>query len=445
MKQLVCEMCGSKDLLKQDGVFVCQSCGTKYSVEEARKMMIEGTVEVAGTVMIDDSAKIENYYTIAQHAYDSNNLAETESYCNKIIEINPEYHRAWLLKGRAAGWQSTLANMRLDEAINCFERAINFAPETMVEAITGEAIDAFSELSVALVSMCCKNFSEDRSRNNADTIQKTTKTVIQYGALFQEKANVEMSNFPSSLADKIGMVALAEYVNIAKAYVNSRHPSEKEWEQYVKQSQLIHCLLDYAIELQTNTDTLIQYYTGLIDMLEQVEASHSYIYYNDVGWREGRSLPREQRVKIINWIMAYHHKIKEIDATYEVPPRPELRTTKDDEIKNAVNDLLGNITKSQPTQSTSNQSGGCYVATAVYGSYDCPQVWTLRRFRDNTLAKTWYGRFFIRSYYTISPTLVKLFGKTEWFRKFWKCKLDRMVVKLNVEGVENTPYEDRIW
>lgn len=25
---------------------------------------------------------------------------------------------------------------------------------------------------------------------------------------------------------------------------------------------------------------------------------------------------------------------------------------------------------------------GCYVATCVYGSYDCPEVWTLRRFRD---------------------------------------------------------------
>ena len=39
MKQLTCEMCGSTDLLKQDGVFVCQSCGCKYSVEEAKKMM----------------------------------------------------------------------------------------------------------------------------------------------------------------------------------------------------------------------------------------------------------------------------------------------------------------------------------------------------------------------------------------------------------------------
>lgn len=88
---------------------------------------------------------------------------------------------------------------------------------------------------------------------------------------------------------------------------------------------------------------------------------------------------------------------------------------------------------------------GCYVATAVYGSYDCPQVWTLRRFRDNTLAETWYGRAFIRTYYTISPTLVKWFGKSRWFVNLWKPRLDRMVKKLNERGVEDTPYDDKIW
>jgi len=41
VKQLVCEMCGSKELVKQDGVFICQSCSTKYSVEEAKKMMVD--------------------------------------------------------------------------------------------------------------------------------------------------------------------------------------------------------------------------------------------------------------------------------------------------------------------------------------------------------------------------------------------------------------------
>ncbi len=92
-----------------------------------------------------------------------------------------------------------------------------------------------------------------------------------------------------------------------------------------------------------------------------------------------------------------------------------------------------------------NIAGGCYVATAVYGSYDCPQVWTLRRYRDYTLAETWYGRAFIRTYYAISPTLVKWFGDTKWFKKMWQGKLDRMVAKLQAEGIESTPYEDIKW
>lgn len=88
---------------------------------------------------------------------------------------------------------------------------------------------------------------------------------------------------------------------------------------------------------------------------------------------------------------------------------------------------------------------GCYVATCVYGSYDCPQVWTLRRFRDNTLAKTSLGRTFIRLYYAISPTLVRWFGKRNWFQKIWRRVLDDMVQRLKYEGVEDTPYGDKVW
>lgn len=101
--------------------------------------------------------------------------------------------------------------------------------------------------------------------------------------------------------------------------------------------------------------------------------------------------------------------------------------------------------KANATKASSSSDSGCYVATAVYGSYDCPQVWTLRRYRDNTLAKTWYGRAFIRTYYAISPTLVKWFGHTSWFKKMWKGKLDKMVAELQEKGVDSTPYEDKIY
>lgn len=95
------------------------------------------------------------------------------------------------------------------------------------------------------------------------------------------------------------------------------------------------------------------------------------------------------------------------------------------------------------SSSTPQQSGGCYVATAVYGSYDCPEVWTLRRFRDYSLAETWYGRLFILFYYAISPTLVRIFGNCKWFKNLWKPILDRMAKKLRCSGFADTPYNDR--
>ncbi len=122
-----------------------------------------------------------------------------------------------------------------------------------------------------------------------------------------------------------------------------------------------------------------------------------------------------------------------------------LENVEDEELREATKDEIERAQSARSSYSQSTIRKGCYIATAVYGSYDCPQVWTLRRYRDYTLSETWYGRAFIRTYYAISPTLVKWFGKTEWFRSLWKPTLDRIVEKLNGEGVKCTPYSDRNW
>jgi len=88
----------------------------------------------------------------------------------------------------------------------------------------------------------------------------------------------------------------------------------------------------------------------------------------------------------------------------------------------------------------SPKSGGCYIATCVYGSYDCPEVWTLRRFRDGTMARSWFGRVFIHIYYAMSPLIVNVFGGNKMFCRLCKPVLDGFVTKLRNRGVENGPY-----
>ena len=138
MKQLTCEMCGGTDLIKQDGVFVCQSCGCKYSIEEAKKMMVEGTVEVAGTVKVDDSAKIENYLVLSQNAYNSGNGQSAFDYANKALEISPKNSRAWIAKMKAIEYIGTLGELKLMEVVEAGKNAVAFADEVSQKEITFE-------------------------------------------------------------------------------------------------------------------------------------------------------------------------------------------------------------------------------------------------------------------------------------------------------------------
>lgn len=111
MKQLTCEMCGGTNLIKQDGVFVCQNCGTKYTVEEAKKMMIEGTVDVQGTVKVDVSDKVKNLYIMARRAKDDNNAELASKYYEMITFENPHDWESLFYFNYFKAKQTNLQNM----------------------------------------------------------------------------------------------------------------------------------------------------------------------------------------------------------------------------------------------------------------------------------------------------------------------------------------------
>jgi len=88
------------------------------------------------------------------------------------------------------------------------------------------------------------------------------------------------------------------------------------------------------------------------------------------------------------------------------------------------------------------KKGGCYIATCIYGSYNCPEVWTLRRYRDNTLSASWLGRQVIQIYYTVSPTIVRFFGGKRWFTRLCKPLLNYLVQNLQKKGIDSSFYSD---
>lgn len=112
MKRLICEMCGSADLIKQDGVFVCQFCGCKYSVEEARKMMIEGPVDVSGsTVHIDRTNEIDNLLLVARRARNEGNYRSAAANYEDVLKISPSNWEANFYRTYCSAFEGKIADM----------------------------------------------------------------------------------------------------------------------------------------------------------------------------------------------------------------------------------------------------------------------------------------------------------------------------------------------
>jgi len=62
---------------------------------------------------------------------------------------------------------------------------------------------------------------------------------------------------------------------------------------------------------------------------------------------------------------------------------------------------------------TGGSGGGCFIATAAYGSYLDPHIKILKNFRDRYLLTNIPGRAFVKFYYNISPPIATFISKHE--------------------------------
>lgn len=79
-----CEICSRNDIIKENGTFVCQSCGCKYSVEDMRKMVDSANpIEVK----ISRTADITRIKKMADTAYDNSSWEDAAKYYTQLLEI----------------------------------------------------------------------------------------------------------------------------------------------------------------------------------------------------------------------------------------------------------------------------------------------------------------------------------------------------------------------
>lgn len=258
------------------GIATCASCGMKYTQERVQ----EKVQHVRGTVTIDNTQMAANYLELAEHALEARNLDEAEVYANKLVELDPTDYQGWLVKARAAGWQSTLQNLRLREAAIAFARAIDNAPSEVSEGVREFAASQMGSLAVALIKTRGSVYVDYPSPDQAAGFKRDLTEILEATRGLLERTGTSASVIWEDIATSINnSVVQAWSDTIQKDYRSERYPSEFAFDLFRERIPPAIQLMETAIGLSSEDDAAdIIRYQNIILFAENLRDAKSYQY-----------------------------------------------------------------------------------------------------------------------------------------------------------------------
>lgn len=346
MKKIVCELCECTEFTKADGVFTCNNCGTSYSLEEAKAMMkeVEGAAPVVGggaPAVNPNQQQLENILVLASSAYEAENYKEAESYCNRAIEIDATTYKAWNLKGKAVGWQSSMDNLRIEEAAHSFCKAIDFAPEEEKEELKNQAVEELKRLGLALIQLRKKRFSASPDDAEFAGFKKDRQVLVSSLLVLLQHGNVVgmPDGYLDEIAKEMNYAGVAALNMAREAWNEVDHPGEKDFDTYLNWNVNICNIFREAIEASDEDEEEdIVRYKNLIIALEEPYDKHSWKrewndFLHEYSWRTEYSLSDANKNNRAKEVKECKAKIKEIEESIKKKADAEAKKAEEEKKK----------------------------------------------------------------------------------------------------------------
>ena len=293
-------MCGGNDIVKNDGLFECQSCGTKYSVEEAKKMMIDGPVEVKGKITIDKSEETNYKLENAKSEYEAENLEECYKLCLEVLNVDGNNYEAMIYKGLSMAWQSTIDEPKILSASKDFERAI----KTMAKEFKDD-IKLADECIVILEEL--KDVGQIMLKTYIDYYKKQTQIADNY----IKKAKDQSSKALSESLQGLGTLFTSDSYSLASSYGSLADTYSENATYYRNEAEKItkNSLKTFKNGTQTTALALNNVLIELLNNFENLEDDifsveflrclNSYIFYKDYLTTENSQNQLESIIELI--------------------------------------------------------------------------------------------------------------------------------------------------
>lgn len=376
MKKIICEMCDSSEFLKQDGMFVCQGCGMKYSVEEAKKMMQEEDDAPNGSRERKGNAQIDNLLKLAQSSYDSQNNEQAENFCNQVIALDAMNYEAWQIKGQAIFFQITNTNDRFQEAWNCLLTAYGCLDDEQKDVEKYVVVNILKVFAENYFDFWLKRFEADRPTDAAlnkaknsyvDAYNKIAAAYEEMG--FEDIKEEYLTSFDNAFVGAcnaicnsawettVGYNYYRDYLGDSKDpfgrsdkrwVINNTdlyRPTKNIWDTFLNEADNLIYLLQFAEDQfndDTDPDVMEAIYSNIAFFEECIIPSGSWKIeqgytsnwdqYKTVGWHEEYSLTDEAK-SIRNKIAAeYRKKSKDVPKKVKAIQKAKAEKEKQERI-----------------------------------------------------------------------------------------------------------------
>ena len=285
-------------------------------------MMIEGMA------VVDKSKDIENYLEIARNAMEAENYREAEEYCNRIIEIDVNNWEAWFIKGKSAGWQSTLDNSRINESVNVFLKMLEVCPNEKKEDLREKCKLELENLLSALLSLRMKQFKYNPNNADYDGLKSDINSILKTTTDFLHRTSIIYDKFNYTRFAYIIYIGICNAWNeISKDYFSIVYPSDFDFRKFIDEEYFLVEALKIGLVLIENkeddketNDLKIDIYSTMISMERKTMDANSYEMNYMSGYKKyvkNLSLTKEAKKKRLQFIGEWTEKIQEIKTVWE--------------------------------------------------------------------------------------------------------------------------------
>lgn len=297
------------------GLATCNDCGMKYTRERMQEKIQEMKGAGGASSQVASGPSIESLRELAAHALESNNLDEAEVYASRIIEADPRDYQAWITKGQAAGWQSSLRNIRILEAANCFAKAVELAPGEQRDGVEDYVSGQISRIATAIINMRASIYIEYPEPEQAEPFEHDLRQIIEAVKSLLGRSGTRVKGIWESIATQINNAVVKAWTDVIQPdFKNDPHPSDYDFQRFLNRLSAAEDLTKLSIGLSDDDDVDdVVRYRNLILYAENRRDARSYEWTVN-GYVGSRALTAEAKAVNNRLISEWRDKIKGLEA-----------------------------------------------------------------------------------------------------------------------------------